>query len=254
MMQPFNGDLKQALKWLQNKAPNIESMITQKAAWYDQHNTQFWSTWQTNVFDLRKATAFGCFVWCIILGVPSQIFGLYPVNRAWAYGNQRQNFVYKDVTNPVPTAIVINQVAMVLEGEVDPEPQIDDPNLIGGNFYGGGFSTILSIDEVRKALRLRYVALVSNGNIKFINYMLNYIFNDGQPWDYDSGRYFYVADCTFVGQTHEDNPPFDDPFLLEYRIGPGMNLSGQFINVMNNDQYGIAPRSAGARAVTKQES
>jgi len=172
-MTPYNGDLSQALKWMQNNAPAIQTLVRKKADWYSQYHDQFWSDWQTNVFDLRTANPFGLMVWCIILGVPSSLFGLYPDTVGWAYGQFRQNFVYSGT-----------------------DPNLPNPNLIGGNFAGGGNTTLLNLNEVRYALRLRYAALVSNGSIQEINRMLNYIFNNGEPWDFQNKKYFYVADLT----------------------------------------------------------
>ncbi|MFL9598849.1 DUF2612 domain-containing protein, partial [Aeromonas veronii] len=77
-----------------------------------------------------------------------------------AFGRLRQNFVYSG-----------NQV---------PPPAYASP---GGNFYGGGNAEIINLDEIRKVLQLRYVALISNGSIAYINRMLRYIFNDDEPWD-----------------------------------------------------------------------
>jgi len=172
-MIPFNGDIMQALKWQQNKAPGIISILQKKKAWYDQYHKQFWTDWEHNVFDLRTANPFGLMVWCIILGVPAGGFGLYPAAFAWAYGPERQNFVYSGA-----------------------DPALPDKNLIGGNFYGGGSAEILDLDEIRRTLQLRYVALVNNGSVAYINWMLRYIFNDGEPWDFPNGRYFYLADLT----------------------------------------------------------
>lgn len=170
-MQIWNGDIDQALKWMHSNAPNIQSLINQKKDWYGKFSEQFWLDWEESVFDLDTANNFGLMIWCIILGVPSQLFGLYPPTGAWAYGDKRQNFVYS--------------------GGVVP-----DPNMKGGNFYGGGAFTLLTQQEIRWALKLRYAALVSNGRLSFINYMLNWVFNKGETWDYGSGKYFYVTDVT----------------------------------------------------------
>ncbi|USN16414.1 hypothetical protein PLUTO_00980 [Luteibacter phage vB_LflM-Pluto] len=218
-LTPTNTDIMQAAKWMQNKAPNLLSLLQQKKDWYDQYHKKFWSDWNVNVFDLRTANPFGLMIWCIILNVPSQLFGLYGTPRAWAYGDKRQNFVYSGGAEPAT-----------------------DRNTIGGNFAGGQQTTILSLQEVRWALRLRYVALICNGRIAFINKMLRYIFNDDQPWDFGAGRYFYVVDSTFNG----DNP-ISDPFTLEYRIGPNMGLSAQLITLLNNETYGITPTCAGSK-------
>lgn len=173
-MIPWNGDINQALKWLQSNAPAIQSLIKNKADWHAKYQTNFWQEWQESVFDLRTAGPFGLVVWCIILGVPSQLFGFAGAGRAWAYGPDRQNYVYSgaDATLPV------------------------DKRSPGGNFYGGGNTTLLNLNEVRWVLMLRYAALVSNGRIEYMNRMLNYIFNGGEPWDMATHKYFYVRDVT----------------------------------------------------------
>lgn len=173
-LTPYNGDIKQCLKWLQNNAPNIQSLIQSKSDWYQQYHTKFWTDWESNIFDLRTCNAFGLMIWCIILNVPSDLFGLFPLNLSFAFGNQRQNF----------TAVG------------DPHAPTTDPNTPGGNFYGGGNTTLLDLTEVRWALMLRYVSLVSDGRLSFINEMLNFIFNNAQPWDFPGKNYFYVADST----------------------------------------------------------
>lgn len=214
-MTPYNTDLKQCLKWMQNNAPNIQSLINQKANWYAQFQDQFWEDWYNNVFNLRTATPFGLMIWCIILGVPSQLFGLYGTEFLWAYGKFRQNYVWSGVIPPPA-----------------------DANDTGGNFAGGGNTSVLDIQEVRWALQLRYATLVSNGRTAFINYMLNWIFNDGQPWDFPGKRYFYLADCTsVVDQTI--------PMTMDYHIGSAMDFSAQFITLLNTEKYGIIPQCAG---------
>lgn len=222
-MKPFNGDITQALKWLQNKAPGIQSIVAQKSAWYKTNLDQFWTGWEASVFNINTASPFGLMVWCIILGVPSASFGLYPASNGWGYGKLRENFIH-------PTG----------------NPAIADPNLVGGNFYGGGNSEILNMDEVRWALKLRYIALVSNGGVQYINRMLRYIFNADAAWDVAGGRYFYLADVTCEVPTAADH-------LVEYRIGPNMGFSPQFINVLNDRKMGIVPNVCGSKITVIQE-
>ncbi|XAQ58105.1 hypothetical protein [Pseudomonas phage vB_Pae_SG_WM_Sew_P23] len=169
----YNSDIQQALKWLHNQAPGITGLIQRKAQWYDRFSRQFWANWERDVFNLKTANPFGLMVWCIILGTPSKGFGLYPKNSSWAFGRLRQNFIYSGTQVPPPA---------------DASP--------GGNFYGGGDAEILNLDEIRKVLQLRYVALISNGSIAYINRMLRYIFNDDEPWDEAAGLYFYLMDST----------------------------------------------------------
>lgn len=226
-MIPFNGDISQSLKWLQNNAPGIQALIQKKKDWYATYHDKFWSDWQANVFDLRTASPFGLMIWAIILGVPTGNLGLQFAVASWAYGPLRQNFVYSGT-----------------------DATLENPNLLGGNFYGGGTTEITILSEIRKILQLRYVALVSNGNLPFINYMLNMIFNDGQPWDESTGLYFYVVDCT-ADPASFDNVP--GPFRIEYRIGNGMGLSTQLINFLNDPANGILPSMAGSLSIAIQE-
>ena len=217
-MTTFNGDMEQSIKWLQQKAPKLLSLIDQKKTWYNQYHSQFWSQWETNVFDIKTANNFGLMIWCIILGVNAGDLGLYPNNASFAFGEERANFV---------------------------DPSVPSQN-IGGNFYGAGASVVGSLDEIRKVLQLRYVALVSRGNIAFINKMLRYIFNGGQPWNKAGGRWFYVAD-----RNHATAPA--PAFTLEYRIGPNMNFSPNIINLWNKQDRELLPRLMGTKAIAIQQ-
>lgn len=224
---PFNGDISQSLKWLQNKAPQIQTLVQSKKDWYRIYHDQFWADWDADVFDIRTAKPFGLMIWCIILGVPSGSLGLHLIIQGWAFGKNRQNFVYSGI-----------------------DPSLPDPNTVGGNFYGGGSSEITILSEIRKILQLRYVALTSGGNIKYINYMLRYIFNLDAPWDFPNGVYFHVVDCTIDAAAVTTVPP---AFKMEFRIGPNMGLSAQFINFVNNPANGILPSVAGCLSIAIQE-
>lgn len=229
-MTPYNGDITQALKWLQSNAPNIQSLVNQKAAWYQQYNDSFWSDWEANVFDISTANQFGILLWCIILGVPSAIFGIYGGGVSWAYGVNRQNFIYSGF-----------------------DPTIPAKNMTGGNFFGGGSTTIIDIEEARQALMLRYATLVSNGSIKFINKMLRFVMNNNQPWNFPGKVYFYVTDSTAPAQSLVPTAPVTTDLHMEYRIGANLNLSAQFINILNDPKYGILPSCAGTSYTVIQE-
>lgn len=182
MMIPHDTDIERALKWLQNEAPNIQSLIKQKAAWYETYHERFWDDWYTTAFNIDTASDFGIVVWCIILGLSAEPFSLEPNEYSWAYGRNRQNFIYSGPLDPL---------------------QNPELNAIGGNFFGGGAGAVGNIDEIRKLLKLRYVALISNGSVSFVNKMLRHIFNGGKPWDFAAGQYFYLMDCTGAGTSGE---------------------------------------------------
>lgn len=92
-MTPYDPDLTRSLKWMQNNAPNIQAIINAKQTWYTKYNAGFWSNWEDNIFNLETANAFGLVVWCIILGLPLDIFVFDPITNAFAYGAQRGNFL-----------------------------------------------------------------------------------------------------------------------------------------------------------------
>lgn len=256
-MTPYNPDMTRALKWLQNNAPNIQSIVQQKANWYGRYNDQFWTQWQANVFDIRTANAFGLTVWCIILGLPLSAFNFQPITNAFAFGDQRGNFqdggghaapftfvgtpsVFSagvlvpsanysinattaqitygaapaagakqtwtgTITNPnTGQQLVVQQPRPIGTGDgvtktFDMFPA-DGGNYfeVGANFYGGGASSVASLNEIRYACQLRYVALVSNGRIQWINEMLAYIFNGGAAWTPTTKKYFYLADSSLA--------------------------------------------------------
>jgi hypothetical protein len=256
-MTPYNPDITRALKWQQNNAPNIQSIISQKADWYSKYNTTFWTNWEANVFDLRTANAFGLTIWCIILGLPLSSFNFQPITNAFAYGAQRGNYqdsgghtapftfvgtptVYSNGVALSTSAYAINATTAQITFGAAPASgavltwsgSISNPNTgqtvninqarpigkgdgtttvfnmfpadggnyfeVGANFYGGGSSSVSSLNEIRYACMLRYVALVSNGRMEWINKMLAYIFNGGAAWTPTTKKYFYLADSTIA--------------------------------------------------------
>lgn len=97
-MDKYNGDLTQALKWLENNAPQITELVTGYQTWRVTNNDTFWTNWRSAVFNLDTANSFGLMIWCQILGVPSDLVGLVANNYAWAFGEYRKNFIYEDIT------------------------------------------------------------------------------------------------------------------------------------------------------------
>jgi hypothetical protein len=245
MITPYNTDQTQVLKWMQNNAVRLPALIQAKANWYAINQTQFWENFYTDIFNLQTCGIFGIAVWSIILGVPSKLFGLYPVDNAWAYGINRENFATTGIST-----FALNEWNDVVNS--NPEPAAEVPFNIGGNFYGGGDTTIINLVEVIQVLQLRYASLVSNGRIQYINRMLKYIFNKGEDWDYTSKNYFYLADSTIVASANV--APVTTPYYMEYRVGAELGLSDQFITLLNTPLYGIIPTCTGIKYAVIQES
>lgn len=172
-MEKFNTDLTQVIKWLQNKAPSIQSIINSKSEWYERYNTVFWEQWEKDVFNLDTANEFGIYVWCEILGVPKDNFVFDPMDNAWAFGKERKNFVYSGMNTTIPAA---------------------NRELVGGNFFGAGNQVVRSLEEARIILKLRYVTLISDGKIASINQAIQFAINKGQPWDFQNLKFLYAVD------------------------------------------------------------
>lgn len=134
----FSVDLLQTLLWQYNKATSLQSLLTQKQAWYDLNQSEFWENWITNVFDIRTANQFGLAVWAIILAIP----------------------LYINTQPPEPGAPIFG---------FNEDPSINDYlNFETSNFSNIGSSEILTVEEQRLILRLRYFQLVTRGNIAYV--------------------------------------------------------------------------------------
>lgn len=138
----FSVDLLRAILWQCNNAINLQALLDAKDAWYQQNQTEFWTNWIENVFDLRTANDFGLAVWSIILGQPTYISNAasptdYP---SWGFGAFHKNFTR-------------------------------------GNFASNTGNTYqLPTETARLLLQLRYFQLTSSGTVPEINRMLKYVF------------------------------------------------------------------------------
>lgn len=70
----YSVDILNVVLWQYNEASNLLSLLSQKQAWLDVNQTEFWTKWQDEVFNLSpwntKITSFGLAVWSIILNMP----------------------------------------------------------------------------------------------------------------------------------------------------------------------------------------
>lgn len=158
----FSVDLTKSLLWQYQNAPNLQSLVNQKNAWYAENETEYWEDWYNDVFNLKTANDFGLSVWSIILGQPTYINNQpspknYP---AWGFGQYHKNFTQ-------------------------------------GNFASNNGNTYKLPKEVaRIVLQLRYFQLVSSGTVPETNRMLSYVFQDyGAAWLEDglnmTQRYYF---------------------------------------------------------------
>lgn len=153
----FSVDLLRAILWQYNDAAKLQSLLTQKQAWYDETQTTFWTDWVRDVFNLLTANEFGLSVWGVILGIPLSIglpgTGARPV---WGFGVHNQNFE-------------------------------------NGNFGRDSAGVAgLTVEQKRIILRLRYYQLVSDGSAPWANYVLKRVFGMGYVLDPEDMTCTYV--------------------------------------------------------------
>lgn len=227
-MEKYNSDLTQSLKWMQNEAPDIQAIIQGYQDWRVLNNENFWNNWYNSVFNIDTANNFGLVVWCIILGVSNDIVSFQQNRRAFAFGKNRQNF------------------------QADEDSGLDNPNLIGGNFFGSN-GKVSGIEEIRFILKLKYASLVSNGKFIFINRMLNYIVNKGDKMGIPDDNIIVLNNTSVI------TPAITDQYYWEYRIGKNVTINGKQISsglfeVLNDRDNGLVPSSAGVKYLFIQES
>lgn len=153
----FSVDLLRAILWQYNDAARLQSLLTQKQAWYTETQTEFWTDWVRDVFNLLTANEFGLSVWGVILGIPLSIglpgTGDRPV---WGFGSFNQNFE-------------------------------------NGNFGRDSAGVAgLTVEQKRLILRLRYYQLVSDGSAPYANYVLQQVFGTGYVLDPEDMTCTYV--------------------------------------------------------------
>lgn len=137
----FSVDLLQVLLWEYNEAGTLQTLISKKQAWYNINQTQFWSDWFINVFNLQTANDFGLSVWAIILNIPLDLDPPPDPPGKFIFGFES---THKNFNN--------------------------------GNFTTSGSTVGLTTEEKRVLLRLRYYQLVSRGAIPESNLLLQDVF------------------------------------------------------------------------------
>lgn len=134
----FIVDVTKTLIWQYNDAAKLQAIIEDKQAWLDRDFRDFWTNWYRDVFDLQTANDFGLQVWAEILGV------------------------HFTLPEDVPTLIF----------------GFDGSGLLNFNnsvFKPSG-ANVLTTEQKRLILRLRYRQLTSNATIDEIQRAVGEIF------------------------------------------------------------------------------
>lgn len=141
----FIVDVTQVLIWQYNDAEKLQAIIQNKQNWIDLNVRDFWQNWFDNVFNLNTANDFGLQVWAQILGVVFTPDKEIPV----------QFFGF----NP------------------------DAQNFNNGGFYPS-LDSILTLEQKRTVLKLRYKYMTAKGTIDDINSAVSSIFPTAKALEY----------------------------------------------------------------------
>ena len=140
-------DVTKVLLWQYNSAEKLQQIIEYKQAWLEENHNQFWSDWARDVFDIRTCNDFGLNVWSAILGVSFESAGSNGTKNIFGFGPYRINFYQSNFS--------------VLAG--------------------GG--VILTTEQKRIVLQLRYLYMTSRGTVSEINESLQILFTDAYITD-----------------------------------------------------------------------
>lgn len=200
----FSVDLMDALLWQHNNAVRLEALSRAKNAWYQQNNSDFWTAWVRDVFDMRTANAFGLRVWSIILDLPLNF--AQPINdsKGFGFGPFNANF---------------NRAGFSLR----------DNN-----------SVEVSLEDARLLLRLRYLQLICYPSITEINRILKTVFADrGGAYALDTLNMEYVV---FVFQFEPGSALAS--LLYQYDVLPRPAGVGVRITIENSKKFGFGDTNA----------
>jgi hypothetical protein len=147
----FATNLPEALLWQFDDATRLKTLISEKQAWYDRAQRDFWTDWYRDVFDLRTANDFGLSVWSIILNFPLVANATPSEDRpVFGFGEENLNFYESNF----------------------------------GRDSGGAIS--LDTEQKRLILQLRYFQLITTGCVPEINEFMKHIFgNEGTVYVLD---------------------------------------------------------------------
>lgn len=138
----FDINLGETVLWEYEEAINLNALRAFQQTWLDENHRDFWNDWITDVFDVRTANDFGLGVWAKILNIqlytdPNISPSTYP---NWGFSNFGHNF-------------------------------------FDGNFAEDGNRVLLlSTDQKRIIILMRYFSLTNNQTAPAINRRLRELF------------------------------------------------------------------------------
>jgi len=137
----YSATISNALIWRHNNAAALEQIVLAEQQYYDTYVDQYLQDWYTNVFNLDTANEFGLTVWSIILNVPITISSEETDEDIFGFDdNGTENF--------------------------DQAPFAPDSSDI-----------VLTPEDARLALKLRYRTLTTNASVFNVNRILEDVFS-----------------------------------------------------------------------------
>lgn len=203
-VQDFDSsvNLLQAILWQYEDAEKLLSIARAKQAWIENNQTEFWSSWYRDVFNIETANAFGLSVWGRILNIKMQVIEApQPSKVPFGFGSFNANFN-------------------------------------NGNFGVLSDQSIgLTLEQQRTIVRMRYFQLTSRCTTPEINEFLKGLFGDqGTVYVIDS------YDMSFVTFLFTFTPDSHLQFILEnYDLLPRPAAVGAQWVVQREPAFGFGP-------------
>lgn len=203
-VQDFDSsvNLLQAILWQYEDAEKLLSIARAKQAWIENNQTEFWSSWYRDVFNIETANAFGLSVWGRILNIKMQVVEApQPDKIAFGFGEFNANFN-------------------------------------NGNFGVLNDQNVgLTLEQQRTVVRMRYFQITSRCTIPEINEFLKGLFGD-QGTVYVIDTY----DMSFVTFLFTFTPDSHLQFILEnYDLLPRPASVGAQWAVQREPAFGFGP-------------
>ncbi len=137
----FSIDILKVLLWRHSQAENLQALLQDKQDAIDELNKDFWNQWIVDIFNLDTANDFGLSVWSAVLDLPITLDGSTDdtINSNFGFGSFRKNFN-------------------------------------NGSFTTADGTVILTTEEARLALKLRYYQLVTRATVPECNKIVADVF------------------------------------------------------------------------------
>ena len=198
----FHVDLMRAILWQYEGAPKLKALATGEQEWINEAQSEFWSDWIRDVFNLRTANDLGLNVWARILDVPLTISRARNVVGVFGFGDEATT------------------------GNLN----------FGRAGFGRGQSGdyLVTTEQARKILLLRWFQLTSRPTVANINKALAVVFGEGAAFVQDN---LDMSNTLFMFTSMPDFATID--LLKNTDILPRPSTVGAVFSVMPREGFGF---------------